>query len=493
MSPFTVYPTSPNWSMPLQIRAGSDGNLWYGDFTYIGRVSPTTGEITEFPLPDGEHPERITEGLDGNIWFANYSVGASSIGKITPDGTITEYPLPDSGDNPSLQVPTAIAAGPDGNVWFIDDNNDIGLVSPTGIVLTLPMPAPTSPYKITAGADGNLWFTNSGIDAIGKITPSGVVTEYPLPPDPSTALTIIPDDNGADAIVAGPDGNIWFTAIGYIGKMDPSGNLTKYPINPSLIGMPDITVGIDGNLYFVESENDKIGKITPAGVVTEYALPEIPTGHQAFFGAGDHPMSLAPGADGRIWVVNTGENAGLMAVAIDKPLGPAPIPTIANNAMVATGPVSAFHDPDPDASPASFTAAINWGDGTITTGTVVTAYSGTFLVTGSHTYATPGIYGIYVVVTDVDTTDNLGGGTIITANVYNASTDGGSGVGGAGSLVPGSKLPGHKKAHHPARKPVHHPTPKHNPKAPKQPVAHKPAGHANNANRPHPSHHHVSP
>src|SRR5436309_13520077 len=32
--------------------------------------------------------------------------------------------------------------------------------------------------NIIAGPDGNLWFTEANIDRIGRITPSGVVTEF---------------------------------------------------------------------------------------------------------------------------------------------------------------------------------------------------------------------------------------------------------------------------------------------------------------------------
>src|SRR5262245_26204002 len=90
---------------------------------------------------------------------------------------------------------------------------------------------------ITTGPDGNLWFTEwsscisspSGCprDAIGRITTSGVVTDFPLPAG-STAR----------GITAGPDGNVWFVASGsvgfnpptnpYIGRITPSGTVTQF-------------------------------------------------------------------------------------------------------------------------------------------------------------------------------------------------------------------------------------------------------------------------
>src|SRR5262249_23331445 len=38
--------------------------------------------------------------------------------------------------------------------------------------------AGSDPFGITAGPDGNLWFTEQIGDKIGRITPSGTVTEF---------------------------------------------------------------------------------------------------------------------------------------------------------------------------------------------------------------------------------------------------------------------------------------------------------------------------
>ena len=41
------------------------------------------------------------------------------------------------------------------------------------------------PNLIAAGPDGNLWFTELGLSRIGRITPSGAVSEYPHPARPA--------------------------------------------------------------------------------------------------------------------------------------------------------------------------------------------------------------------------------------------------------------------------------------------------------------------
>lgn len=65
-----------------------------------------------------------------------------------------------------------------------------------GTLEKFPLPtAHSQPRIIVAGHDGNLWFTEN--DRIGRITPRGVITEFRLP-----AGVVL------DWLAAGPDGNI---------------------------------------------------------------------------------------------------------------------------------------------------------------------------------------------------------------------------------------------------------------------------------------------
>jgi streptogramin lyase len=63
--------------------------------------------------------------------------------------------------------------------------------------------ANSSPVGITAGPDGNLWFTENAGNKIGRITTTGVITEFPVPSS----------DSSPYGITAGQDGNLWFTDI----------------------------------------------------------------------------------------------------------------------------------------------------------------------------------------------------------------------------------------------------------------------------------------
>src|SRR5438046_8143736 len=86
-------------------------------------------------------------------------------------------------------------------------------------------------------------------------------------------------DGGPTSIIAGRDGNLWFTERfgNKIGRIAPtSGLITEFcqvltAGNPSgITGSPrGITVGPDGNIWFAEVSGD-IGRITSAAVITDY-------------------------------------------------------------------------------------------------------------------------------------------------------------------------------------------------------------------------------
>src|SRR5262245_12954032 len=67
--------------------------------------------VKEYAIHSGGRPNHIVTGPDGNMWFTMRN--RASIGRITTEGVITEFPLP----NP-LSSAEEIITGPDGNLWF---------------------------------------------------------------------------------------------------------------------------------------------------------------------------------------------------------------------------------------------------------------------------------------------------------------------------------------------------------------------------------------
>jgi virginiamycin B lyase len=228
--------------------------------------------------------------------------------------TINEFPLP-SIPPPSENLGIGpVTAGPDGNLWFpenfshlvfnsgplpttVFDPGKIGRITPSGVITEFSVD--TNPGTIVVGPDGNLWFPAPSIspgqsNGIDRITPSGNITEFPLPAG----------GGSAGALTIGPDSNLWFPEIAggppqvRIGRITPSGIVTEFPVpSPQFLSAGLLTSAPDGNLWFREDEGMAIGRITPSGAVTAFPFPEpidrIST---------TDPLAIGP--DGNLWFID---------------------------------------------------------------------------------------------------------------------------------------------------------------------------------------------
>jgi streptogramin lyase len=295
---FFPQPADAVGEQPAAIVTGPDGNLWImGAEGRVGKMT-TAGTFTEFSAPHAENSMSIAVGSDGNLWFPEANTG--EIARITTSGTITEF----SDVNNELNVPPAIsfsaggngiATGSDGNLWVTGQARTptnagfhaIARFNTNGVLtgtFAIPNSSTFTPGAIVAGPDGNLWFTSSDLGQIGMITVSGVVTIYPF---------VVTNTEGQPfPIVAGPDGNLWFAEHinNQIGKITTSGAVTEYPLG--FAGNPQaITSGPDGNLWVADVQHS-VSRITTSGVVTEFPTPITD---------GD-PLAIVTGPDGNLWV-----------------------------------------------------------------------------------------------------------------------------------------------------------------------------------------------
>src|SRR5258708_13855861 len=126
------------------------------------------------------------------------------------------------------------------------------------------------------GGCGTSTTTGSSHPSGSTLTPTrelkGTISECPIP---------TPNNQLGD-ITAGPDGAVWFTEIipnaqngnvtitGKIGRITPAGHISEFPLSSNSYAR-GITAGPDGNLWFTEP--GKIGRITPAGQISEFSLP----------------------------------------------------------------------------------------------------------------------------------------------------------------------------------------------------------------------------
>jgi virginiamycin B lyase len=313
----------------LSITLGPGGDIWFTGNEYafqgvvqgkIGRVTPD-GQVTEFGVPTQKRAGRsakssaawsITDGPDGNLWFAGASGGVNEVGRITPSGQLTQFDLPEP-----ASAATEITNGPDGNLWFTERvANKIGRITPNGQFTEFSLPPGAGPHGITVGPDSALWFTESDANRIGRIDPSGLVSEFPL-----SGPTSRPNE-----ITLGPDGDLWFTETAapktasyspsladQIGRITPEGKITMFEVEARWPGTGALTAGPGGRIWFATgtgspfehgmSSTPEIGWITPEGETAPPACVPPFCGYPA--------NSLAVGLGGLLWFgLDTAYNNG---------------------------------------------------------------------------------------------------------------------------------------------------------------------------------------
>jgi len=155
--------------------------------------------------------------------------------------------------------------------------------SMTGMILTYKTTtAGSHPTSITLGPDNNLWFTEAAASKIGRITTGGTITEF----------ATITGSAGPDSIIS-LGGYLWFSeSTNKIGKVDMNGTmLAELPI---MVGRSTTVIflaaGPDGNIWYTDTSNDNVGRMTPSGASTLFPTT-----------AGADPLWIAPGPDGNLW------------------------------------------------------------------------------------------------------------------------------------------------------------------------------------------------
>jgi streptogramin lyase len=311
---FTI-PTSE--SVPIAIAAGSDGNLWFTESAggRIGRITPA-GTITE---PSGaaglQGPTVISPGLANMLWFTEQS----AVGELTlSNQTVTQSSTLPGGD---IHRPGGVAVDAKGNAWVTIAQSsstplvaelDNGRWTPTGGSLA----SGSLPESIVAGPDGNIWFAEVGADRIGRLNPGST------PPSSAVITLFTPSVPGTlGNIVVGPDGNLWTGSLGTVTnpsavlRITPAGVITRFALPSGSTANPDvIAVGPDGELWMAGGGG--LTSVTTAGAFT---------GYPGILPAGDAISSIHsdPGGADALWL--TDQTAGtIYRVPLAPPAAPPP-------------------------------------------------------------------------------------------------------------------------------------------------------------------------
>lgn len=296
------------FALPSGLAAGVNGDLYVTDLGTIRRITAAGLVTTVAGAPTGS---AIAVDASGNLYVGKNH----TIQKITPSGEVTTLAgtpgtygdVDGIGSSALLDEPRAMALDTAGNIDFTDGCG-VRRLSPDGKVTTI------------AGAVSSCG-SNDGLGSAARFSgPLGIVID-------SQGSIYVGDTCSIRKISA--DLMVTTLAGQQCGNRDGAG------LDAQLGSSLGLTLGHDGVLFIADSQNNGIRSLrngtvsTIAGESREWALTDG-SGSSAEFA---DPSALVIGADGRLYVADTGNRAiriGVPAIA-----GSATIDAYAGNVSVS--------------------------------------------------------------------------------------------------------------------------------------------------------------
>ncbi len=242
-----------------------------------------------------DSPRGLALGPDGAIWIAD--TGNARVRKVTPAGVITTVAGAGRGGavgeflpaiSARLFAPASVALDAAGNLWIADAlASRVRRVSPSGLIAT-------------AAGTGQAGYNGDGPATVTQLNlPAGVLAD-------SAGNVYIADTNNHRVRKLTPDGALITVAgrgiRGYGGDGGPAVDaLLDSPCGLALDG--------EGNLYIADRMNHAIRKVTPAGLITTVAGTGLPgaggDGGPATQARLNHPLGVAVDRQGNLYIADT--------------------------------------------------------------------------------------------------------------------------------------------------------------------------------------------
>jgi sugar lactone lactonase YvrE len=233
----------------------------------------------------GSNPYYMAIDASNNIYVTSYST--STISKITPNGTVTQFASLGGNEAYTISIDAS------GNLYapFVNTNKIAKITSAGSANLSwVTFGDGSKPFSVIFDASGNLYSANASNSTVHKINSSGTIL---------TTWTLATGSN-FQLMTFDAAGNLYIACDGTstVSKITPSGTATA--AWATLTGKPaGIVSDADGNIFTANGNTSTISKISPNGTVTQAFASLV---------AGASPFNLIKDASGNLYTTNQGNN-----------------------------------------------------------------------------------------------------------------------------------------------------------------------------------------
>ncbi len=219
----------------------------------------------------------------------------AAAGSTAAPATIAEFATPSPTSSPQG---ADLAA--DGSLWYAETTTGkIAVFHPDHSSSEFSVPNGGQPFILKVAADG-IWFTDSATRSIGHLDPrSGKIVEYAIPSGASPFF-----------IQIAADGSKWFSETAGVGRLSPAGVVTEWSVTLEHAddNIEQLSLDPQGRVWFAERNFDGAGaagtntvrRLDPrSNVISTYRVPTF----------GGNPAGILANADGTVWVSEYFANA----------------------------------------------------------------------------------------------------------------------------------------------------------------------------------------
>jgi streptogramin lyase len=317
-------PSQGRW--PNAITTAPDGSVWFAEQEVPGvaHLFPSNGTLVEYAWPGYPTPKApdclyaaSSSGIaiwNGRVWAAD-EFNNAVLGVNPWDGSTVRV-----NTTSNAQYPYWLAVGPDGDLWFTSDNTpaSLGKISPDLTLTVIPLNGlgADEPIQITF-VNSSLAFLATINEAENLTTKACVCTGHIYSFDPSVdAPSITPTVVGGNytlqlpTSVAYADGRIWVAQHGPSSVLSydfAAGQWTKYPTStvPWSTTLPLVISANGSEAWFNEHYANKIAELNATSETLTEISESNPPAKSAAGIQNDESIALAPGG---VWFTSESGN-----------------------------------------------------------------------------------------------------------------------------------------------------------------------------------------